>query len=149
MYGLANLPDFGEFDWKQKIRALLIINRRDGVCLFSRFFHETKDDDSSRDILIAGALSSVQTVLKEMNGKEDVESVHLSDKDLIFNTHKSFIGVIIADEHLRSLQFRLQQFSQEFESIFQDILQTWDGNVNIFLPADVIADKIFITSRTP
>lgn len=148
MYGLKSLPDLGEFDWKQRIRALLIINRKDGVCLFSRFFNTTQEDSASREVLIAGALSSVQTVLKELSGKDTIESVQLSDKALIFDTHTSFIGVIIADAPFRSLQYRLLQFTREFEMIFQDILQNWDGNVNIFLPADVMADKIFMPSQS-
>jgi hypothetical protein len=123
LYGLKSLPDLGEFDWKQKIRALLIINRKDGICLFSRFFQTSQEDGTSREVLIAGALSSVQTVLKELSGKDTIESVQLPDKALIFDSHKLFIGVVIADAQLRSIQYRLQQLCQDFEIIFNDIIR--------------------------
>jgi len=84
-----------------------------------------------------------------MSGKEAMESVQLSDKALMFDTHKYFIGALIADEPLISLQLRLKQFGVEFETLFSDILPLWDGNVNIFLPAIALVDKIFMPITNP
>jgi hypothetical protein len=82
-----------------------------------------------------------------MVGKEQLNTVILPDKAILFEYREKMIFAVIADEELLSLHVRLKQFADKFDSIFKEILPTWNGNLNAFAPAEIIADTIFLPRK--
>lgn len=145
-YSSEALPDTSEFDWEDKIRGILLISSNSGMALFSRFFR-LGNSDNTQDVLIAGALSSVDVILQTMTGKKKLKMVKLADKVLHFEYRKNFIGVIIADEGMRTIQIRLRQFADEFDQRYSDKLPRWNGESSAFHQMESLADEIFIPFR--
>ncbi len=138
---VERMPDMGNFNWVAKIRALLVIHEN-GIPLFSRFWKAgavTPSED-----LLSGVLSSVQTVLKEMMVREKVNIVTLEGKTLLFEHRKRITCIVIADESLASLKIRLKQFADQFSSLFSSVLKSWNNNLDVFLPAEAVANTLFV-----
>lgn len=138
---VEKMPDMGNFNWISKIRALLVIHEN-GIPLFSRVWNGgvvTPSED-----LLSGVLSSVQTVLQEMMGREKVNVVTLKGKTLLFEHRKHLTCVVIADEPLASLKIRLKQFADQFSSLFSSVLESWNNNLDVFLPAEAVANSLFV-----
>jgi hypothetical protein len=138
---VERMPSFGEFDWVNKIAAILVIHDA-GLTLFSRFWRNGQIVESN-DNLMSSVLSTVESVLKEMMGQDRVDSVVLEGKHLMFEYRDHFSCVVIAEESLASLQIRLKEFTDQFSALFDPIIENWNGNLGVFLPAETIADKIF------
>ncbi len=138
-----HIPRPEEFDWMTKIRGILVIYHN-GVPLFSRFWREGKIVDGPG--LISGALEAVKAVLQEMMGQEKLNTVTFEDQTLIWEYREHFSAVIFADESLKSLRVRLKQFTDEFANLFGPALEDWRGNNDVFMPAETIADAIFLPS---
>jgi hypothetical protein len=143
-YSLTSIPDLSEFDWQKKIRALLIIHQ-DGICLFSRFWKRASEDFQD-DNMISAALSSIDSILKSMIGKQKLSSVQLEDKNFIFEYRKKAIFVLIADEVMESLQARLKKFASDFYELYKAQLETFLGQMS-FGMADWLADKLFYPEK--
>ena len=135
------IPGTDEYDWMTKIRALLVIYNN-GVHIFSRFWKEGRIVEGAD--LMAGALVAVKAVLEEMVGEEKTKTVTLEDQTILFEYRERFSCVIIADEKLKSLQIRLKQFADEFAGLFAPVLKDWQGIMEAFVPAEAIADAIFL-----
>ncbi len=135
------IPRPEEFDWMTKIRAILVIYHN-GVPLFTRFWREGKVVQGPD--LVSGALVAVNAVLQEMVGQERMNTVTFEDQTLIFEYRERFSAVIFADEALKSLRVRLHQFTDEFANLFGPVLGNWLGNNEVFMPAEAIADAIFL-----
>jgi hypothetical protein len=135
------IPRPEEFDWTTKIRALLVIYSN-GIHLFSRFWREGQVIEEPD--LISGALVAVKAVLEEMVGPEKMQTVTLEDQTLLFEYRERFSCVIFAEEPLKSLRVRLRQFADEFSNLFSPVLEDWRGLNEIFVPAETIADTIFL-----
>jgi hypothetical protein len=140
-YSLSHLPILTEFDWMDKIRALIVLNES-GIGLFSRFF-KREDPMASDEMLISGALSSIQSVLKTTVGHDKIKSVQVGGKSFIFETRKNLIFAIIAEESMESLQDRLVEFADEFMHHFSFVTDVWYGNTEKLKAAEWIADRIF------
>ncbi len=141
-FSIQRLPDLRELEWVQKIQALLVI-QPNGIAVFSRFFH-SKAENENQEFLISGAISTIDSVLKSMVGKDPLNAVKLSDKSIIFEYREKINFVIIADEDFQALHLRLKEFADEFMIIFKNIVKDWNGNMSVFTPAEWLADKIFM-----
>ena len=64
---------------------------------------------------------------------------------MIFEYRSNFIGVVLADQGMRTLQYRLKQYADEFERRFGAILENWNGDTTIFEPMEKITDRFFIS----
>ncbi len=135
------IPRPEEFDWMTKIRGILVIYHN-GIPLFSRFWREGRIVEGPD--LVSGALYAVKTVLQEMVGQERMNTVTFEDRTLLFEYREHFSAVIFADEALKSLRVRLKQFADEFGILFGPALEDWRGNNDVFVPAETIADSIFL-----
>lgn len=137
-------PQFAEFEWKSKIEELLVMNKG-GVCIF----HKTFGDKTSHlnEILVSGALLSVDIMLKELTETSTLGTSVIKKKDKTINIYATELlrGVLISTEELNSIKYWLVEFISKIEEIYRNILKKWDGNVEIFAPIDEIANKTFIS----
>jgi hypothetical protein len=140
--GLYNLPSFGEFDWREKIRDLYIINH-DGVSLYHHSFSEaTASPDQD---LIAGGVIGIKTMLAEMTAShQKLQVIDHQDVKIFFEYGQFVICAIICQEELKTIRFKLKEFITEFELLFSDILQSWKGDMGIFQPTKFLINKVFI-----
>lgn len=138
---MRNLPDLSEYDWLKALKTIIVIDKS-GISLFSRFYN-TPQDETKKEYLISGALNSINLILSQMTGNEQLNTIELPDKCIMIEYMNNLKFVIIADKFLLSLQVRLRQFADEFYSIFKNYIENFSGNLDIFLPAESMVDRIF------
>lgn len=143
MNAISKLPDYREFVWMKKTRALFIV-KSSGILLFNRFWK--KDDAESNEMLIGSALTSVKTVINTITDEESIYKLELEDKSLLFHIDEEIdiVACIIAEEYVPSLHDRLKTFSERFKKMFKPVLKDWNGNIDVFTPAESLCDDIFM-----
>jgi len=138
-YGFYTIPSFTEFDWDKKIRQLYILNLN-GLCLLQQLFRKQSIDED----LLGGSLVAVQSLMKEMiQSDKFLEIIDHGDAKIIFERTPYAIGIIIADENLYILHYKLQQLLKEFDLIFGALMKDWTGNLDMFKPFHSTVNKIF------
>lgn len=139
-YGFYTIPSFTEFDWDKKIRQLYILNLN-GLCLLQQSFRKTQSIDED---LLGGSLTAVQSLMKEMiQSDKFLEVIDHGDAKIIFERTPYAIGIIIADENLYILHYKLRQVLREFDLIFGPIMKDWTGNLDLFKPFRPTVIRIF------
>jgi hypothetical protein len=138
---MRNLPDLSEYDWLTSLKTIIVIDKS-GIPLFSRFYN-TQPDESKKEYLISGALNSINLILAQMTGKEQLNTIELPDKCIMIEYINNLKFAIISDKFLLSLQVRLKQFAEEFYAFFKNYIENFSGNLDIFLPADQWLIRIF------
>jgi len=138
-YGFYTIPSFTEFDWDKKIRHLYILNLN-GLCLLQQPFKKQSIDED----LLGGSLMAVQSLMKEMiQSDKFLQIIDHGDAKIIFERTPHAIGIIIAEEDLYILHYKLQQLLKEFDLLFGSLMKDWTGNLDIFKPFHIIVNKIF------
>ncbi len=137
------LPPFSEFDWQDKIEVVFVINKG-GLCLFHKAFiekYETMDEH-----LISAAITSVNVLLEELTGSKGKGGISVLKKKgqtVVIWAGKLIWGVLYTTEDLNFTKVVLKNFVEKFETLYRNILLNWDGDLNIFQSAEIIANDIF------
>ena len=136
------LPPFNEFDWKDKIEAVYLIDDS-GVCLYYKIFKERKDliDEN----LISAAASSINIVLKELTGQKErgISVFKKKGENVIIYPGKFVSGMLYTTEELNYPKIILKELVDKFEALFRNILLNWDGEITIFKPTEIIVNDLF------
>lgn len=141
--GLYNLPSFGEFDWKEKIKDLYIINNN-GVLVYHHSFSAMKFSPDQED-LIAGGFIGIKTLVAEMTASnQKLQVIDHQDVKIFFEYGRFVTCAIICQEELKTIRYKLKEFITEFEDLFIDSLQSWKGEVAMFRPTKSLINKVFI-----
>jgi hypothetical protein len=135
------LPPFSEFDWKDKLEAIFVMNPS-GICLYYHIFKEKKQFKDEN--LISAAFSSINTMINKLTQSEsELSTVKKGGENIIIYSGKFTTGVLYLSEDLNYPKVLLKEFIDNFELTFHNILSDWDGNVVSFNPAKIIAKRIF------
>jgi len=138
--GFHSIKTFTEFDWKMKIRHLYLLNEN-GLCLFQQSFKQGVITDED---LLGGSLMAVQSLMKEMiQSEKAIQAIDHGDVKILFDRSPHVICIVIAEEQLYIIQYKIKQLLHEFEILFGPILDTWSGNLAIFQPFQAVVNKIF------
>lgn len=134
-------PTLSEFDWKDKIEEVLLINKH-GACLFYKSYIEKVD--SYNENLISGAISLVNIMLKEILKPESREVSVIKKKGKLTYIFPSDLitGVIFSKKESKNIQFYIKQLVIKIEQVYKNILLNWDGDLGIFDPIEDIFEEI-------
>ncbi|MHA1106042.1 MAG: hypothetical protein ACTSPN_10040 [Promethearchaeota archaeon] len=139
---LRNLVPFFEFDWRDKIENIYIINKA-GINLYSKSY--TEETKSIDDHYISGVLSSVNIMLNElMNAKDNKISI-IEKKNKIVTIYSSefIIGVLVSTEELEYFKHNLKKLVLKIEVLYKNLLINWKGDRSKFSPLKDIFNDIF------
>ncbi len=142
-YIFSSLPPFYEFDWKEKLTELYLIDKA-GVCLFHKNFIDKIEFDEEH--LISSALASINIILEELtqNRKDGFSVINKEGTVLIIYAGEYVNAVIFSKEELHFINKYLKKFVDRVESIYHNVLKSWDGDTNIFTPVESLIDEIFL-----
>ena len=145
-YFFLKIPAFSELDWKEKLEHLFIMSKG-GVCqLETHFFHEKDSEEEMSEHLISSALASVNMMLQELTDSELEGLSVINKKGKIVNIYSSkyVTGVIISSDEYDPIKDSLEKFVTQFESIYQNVLENWDGNSEVFEPMNNVIKEMFM-----
>jgi hypothetical protein len=138
---LMTLPTLAEFGWEEKIQHLLVL-MEGGILVYEYDFTEKSVVDSD---LVGSGLSGIVDLVKEMTGsKKGIKIIRQDQKDIYLEYGKKVTIVIIAEEELLILFEKIAQFTQEFEHLFANDIDSWDGNLKRFKDAESLVLKYFL-----
>lgn len=139
-YSFYSIPSFTEFDWAKKIRHLYMLTPQ-GICIFQKSF---KIKSIADEDLFGGSLVAIQSLMQEMiKSDKMLRVIDHEDAKIIFKQGPHAIAIMVADEDLSIVQFKLEKLLKEFEFIFGNIMEKWAGNLNLFQPLEAIINRIF------
>ncbi len=141
-YFFIKLPPFSEFEWKDTVEELLIMTKG-GVCIYHRYFIDKINHLS--DVMISGALIGVNIMLDELTSTKQrgISIIRKKDKTVnIFSANK-LVGVLISTEELNTVSYRLKEFIQKIENIYQNLLVKWDGHIEVFTGLEDLVTEYF------
>ena len=140
---IGAIPPIEELGWDKKIKEIYLIHES-GMPLFHIDF--TKKEDLSlysSEVLKSGAITSINMILKAITrSKKKIQTIDQGDLKLLFGHKGSLILVVVSEEDLRILHYKIKQFFKEFLAIYGTI-PTKVYNRKIFLPARALALRIF------
>lgn len=143
-YGFAAFSTFTDLRWKEKLSEIFVISNN-GVCLFAYSFEKNIPLDDSD--LIAVGFSGIQMLLSEM--VKTSESLHLIDYQnvkIMLEQGVDAMFVLIIKEESTFLDYKLKVFAEEFQTFFKEILQHWDGDIDVFKPTWTLIQRVFEVS---
>lgn len=142
---LANLPLFWVSDSFPPLEFFLIIVINEaGMPIFHYSFGKKR---LKVDLpLISGALSAVGSFMVEATGEKDARLNlvrHGTHFILSDQTETGISAAIFSNKNDLELQKLMTKFLNRFQQRFNDILDTWDGNLKAFDAAKGDAEEIF------
>jgi hypothetical protein len=140
-WGFYTIPSFTEFDWKDKIQSLYLLNQS-GICLYNHDFQPASsvtDED-----LFGGGLMAMQSLIQELiQSEKGLNVIDHQEVKIIFLQSANAIAVLISEEDLYIGRQKIQQFLKEFELLYGEIMKDWVGDLHIFKPLTPIVNRIF------
>ncbi len=135
-----SIPSYSEYDWQDKIISVFIMHKS-GLFIYKKSFREKASpiDES----VITGALTTIEMMLEKVSHIDSISIIKKKEKILIFQPGRFIYGVLICEEELESLKILLSKFISKIETIYSNVLEDWDRNLNVFTPIEGIAKEIF------
>ncbi|HME52301.1 MAG TPA: hypothetical protein VKM55_08790 [Candidatus Lokiarchaeia archaeon] len=140
-WGTNDLPLFYEFDWKDNLHKLFIIDQKHGQFLFTRDFTHRLDLENNsaseereqmRDDLFTGAIDGIETMISTITSSPNqrLSEIDQGDSMILLEYGNKFsspiIYALIVKKNLSSLRHLLKRLQGQFEAFFTDILQDLD-----------------------
>jgi MFS family permease len=128
-----SLPPAEEMGWRNEIIHLYVISSG-GIIMSDYSFAESTEGDSD---LLAGGLSGVITLLKEIVGSsEQLKSIDHADKKLLFEYafSQQFLVALLTNKDLNILRTKLKKLTAQIQAVFWETMTHWDGNLDILAP---------------
>jgi len=135
-------PSFAEFDWQEKIDSIYVTNKA-GLFIYEKNFRENQDPGDQN--VIAGLLTGVKVMVQKLTHRGGISFIEKKGKIIIINPKSLVTGIIICDSRLKSLCWLLNNFLERVEESYANVLQDWDGDLNIFQPIENITKGIFLS----
>ncbi|MHA1427486.1 MAG: MFS transporter [Candidatus Helarchaeota archaeon] len=137
-----SLPPAEEMDWYNDIVHLYVISSG-GIIMADYSFIEAGIGDSD---LLAGGLSGVMTLLKEIVGSsQQLKSIDHEDKKLLFEYayNQQFLVALLTKKNLNILRTKLKKLTAQIQAVFWETMMNWDGNLDVLAPIKTMIRNIF------
>ena len=136
-----DLPLFYEFDWKENLHKLFIIDQKHGQFLFTRDFVHNLDIKGSsasvereqmRDDLFTGAIDGIETMISTITSSTNrrVTEIDQGDSMILLEYGDKYssplIYALVVKKNLSSLRNLLKRLQGQFEAFFPEILHDLD-----------------------
>lgn len=135
-----SVPSFSEYEWKKALDYLIITNGRGLIIYNKNFLQEESIIDKN---IVAGVITSIEMMLKQLTERPGLSVIEKKDKYLLILPGKNITGIMIASENLATLRILLKRFIGTVETIFENVLADWRGDLRKLRAIDSIAEEFF------
>jgi hypothetical protein len=113
----------------------LIITNKNGITLYSHEFQKNFTDIDEN--LIGGALNALSVVFMEVfKTSHTLKQIKMKDRVILFQTSNQISVALIVSKSTFLLQQTLYSFSNAFIAKYKEILNNWEGNLDVFEDID-------------
>ncbi|MFX1449540.1 MAG: hypothetical protein ACFFCM_01785 [Promethearchaeota archaeon] len=145
-FSAITLRSMEELEWPQAIKNLYILYKSSGVPIFSYDFlqEKTSEVQVKGPIMIAGGLSGVQTILKEISkSSKNVNYIDHGDFSFMFTHGESVLMILFTKKYLDMLKWKMDHLLKRIESIYKDNLVNFEGDIAPFKGIRVLVEEEF------
>ena len=145
-FGIMNIPSLGEWDWPTKILEVILLHKNGQILIDVKNTKKFTQKESTEDTSSMDALTGIDALLKEITTKKGtIKTIDHGDVKLIFGTSKMVSLVVIAEEDLKIIPYKITEFLNVFLSVYEELLNTGEiiSDVAIFKPAENVLRKVF------
>jgi hypothetical protein len=141
------LPPKAELEWRRKAEHLLVLSQA-GLPLFSQALQPTVPSASpakekSDVALVGGALVGISSLIQEISQASRVKVIQQENYCIMLEQGQQIIVAVMTLEDLKTIRHKMQDFIEEFELFFGELIADWIGDTRVFSPAKQIANKHF------
>ncbi len=137
-----NFPPLYEFNYRENLIKLFIVNRINNACLyFCDFESALKNHDyfinkgsiqNTKDVLFSGGIAGIETIMSILTDttEEEVNQINQENSVILLErgVHPTFITyVLLVKKDLKSFNHLLKTIRIQFETFFKDILVSLDS----------------------
>jgi hypothetical protein len=145
---LFKLPIFFEVNWKENLIQIYIILRGAGLTFFHNKFQEASMDEENRrgmdEELVGGGMVGIAAMLKEISqSTEELKTIDHVDQKIILEHSEYFFIALNVKEVMLIYWTKLYQLKNIIETYFNDFLENWTGDLDVFKPLGNYVKEIF------
>ncbi|MFX1450932.1 MAG: tetratricopeptide repeat protein [Promethearchaeota archaeon] len=129
-----------EINWFDRIHHIYFFVPG-GICIYDHSFTTGRNVDSQ---LVSGSLTGISMLIQELTLNRTKVKIVEQEEMTILLEHGEYMSVaLITEEKLITLQNKLKQLVEEVEDFFQEELESFSGNLNVFSKIGKFINKIF------
>lgn len=130
LYAQDTLPLKEEREWRGAVRNTFLMYQSIMVVHYSFQGEEAIDED-----LFAGGLNGIISLLKELTSRDErVEVFNQENTKIIIKDGKYLTGALISSKDLKILHQKIQSVISDYEDIFLEYFENWEGELLKFTP---------------
>jgi hypothetical protein len=127
LFRLVSMPDIvieDESDWRNSVQYIFVV-RKAGVPLFSQdLYKERKKKHSLSDELLAGALSGICNLVKELvDNRQPLKVIKQIGYNILLEEGDRIFVAVFSIKELNIIRQKMEAFLHEFEEIFDESLK--------------------------
>ncbi|NWF95788.1 MAG: hypothetical protein HXY34_06565 [Candidatus Thorarchaeota archaeon] len=120
-YSWRGIPSAEDLSWLLSLDRLLVMGSEASLPIvdfrFRRFDDKsgTEDTDSKDGMLVAGAISGINTLIGEILADSGgLDEIEYGKRTILFHRRKHFVSMLVAQRSIPELRYRLEAFSLAF-----------------------------------
>ncbi len=143
---LFKTPIFFELDWRSKLVQIYVIHKVSSQSIFHNKFQANPQEEKKElsEVLVAGGMTGISVILKEISqSKQELKRIDHGDYKIMLD-HGTYIFIaLIVTEEMRIYMDKITRVRKEIETFFEEILKSWNGDLEYFKPIAKIVSKEF------
>ncbi|TXT54645.1 MAG: membrane protein of unknown function [Candidatus Thorarchaeota archaeon] len=138
------LPSKEELEWKRKVEHLLVLSQG-GIPMYSERLSSTPVSTEGPDeMLVGGALTGITELVKEISQRAGkLKVIQQEGYSIILEEGREVIVAVMALEELDIIREKTQDFLEDFQRFFSELIGDWSGDPKIFSPAKELVANHF------
>ena len=160
--GVYKFPAFLEFDWKDHLLKLYIIDKEVVKGIYNFNFSDSSNNsrqverekllEDNKDKVLSVGLIGINDIINGLTSKKDkkIERISQGDNQIIFtygdNPNDFIVYALLVKKDMDSLQYFLETIKTQFQGFFKGILQNMDSirgiEVKVFSSFDIILTNL-------
>jgi len=134
MHGFSGYSFFLEYQWKENLVALIIIDKEHTTSLFHKNFLESKLKDEE---ILAGGIMGIVKIIKQFTiSRKDINIINIGNRLLLLEHGKHIITALLVEKNLQHAKYILKQITSKFETYFWDFWKSYDS-YKTFSPEEI------------
>ena len=114
-----------EFQWRESLVSLIIVDKSSNLCLYHKQFLESKQ--KSEDLFAEGIPSIVEVIKNFTDSLQEVDVINMGNRLLLLEHGKRIIAAFLVTKNLRQIRYVLKQICTKFEIVFWDYLIQYES----------------------
>lgn len=134
------LPVMEDYDWMDYVESIFLIDDA-GAPIFYKIIQS--EANIPHQNLVSSAIKSINIMLEQVTNYKGISIIKKENNTTIIYPGEYITGVIFCSKKLESINKLLKNLVERVENLYEKILPSWDGDLEIFSPIEDIFLDLF------